>query len=42
MESLILSLYNFINQGITNYREILSKLNVNNLHQNLLTIKNSY
>ena len=38
----ILSLYNFINQGITNYREMLNQLNINNLHQNILNIKNSF
>ncbi len=38
----VLSLYNFINQGITNYREMLSQLNINNLHQNMLNIKNSF
>ena len=38
----VLSLYNFINQGITNYREMLNQLNINNLHQNMLNIKNSF
>ena len=36
------SLYNYIYEGITNYKEMLSKLDINDLHQNLLSLKNSF
>jgi len=36
------TLYNYINEGISNYRVSLNELNINNLHENLLSIKNSF
>ena len=35
----VVILNNYINEGINNYREMLSKLNANNLHENLVYIK---
>ena len=38
----VVTLNNYINEGINNYRKMLSELNANNLHENLVSIKDSF
>jgi hypothetical protein len=38
----VFTLNNYINEGINNYRKMLSELNANNLHENLVSIKDSF
>jgi hypothetical protein len=38
----VVNLNNYINEGNNNYRKMLSELNANNLHENLVSIKDSF